>query len=270
MNLVCDFGNTFAKLYLFEMQKIVRFFKLNYSDIFIEKKQENKKKCYTAINEAFLEKCLTKFSFSKIIVSSVIDFPEDLNHFFKQNYKINTLIELNPKTPIPLTNLYENKETLGKDRLAAAVGANYLFPNRNILVVDAGSAITFEFISERNEYLGGTISPGFQMRFKALNTFTKKLPLITLKEEIISVKEHKIFAKNTIDAIQTGVINSMVFEIEAYIEKAQKKFNNLKLIITGGDTFFFEKNIKNNIFAEPNLVAMGLNAILNYNTQTQV
>jgi len=193
----------------------------------------------------------------KAIISSVKDIPKEL---FIELKNINTeLIILNKNTKIPIKNLYQNPETLGKDRIAAAIGANFLFPNTNILVIDAGTAITYDIITEKGEYLGGNISPGLMMRYKALNKFTGKLPLV---EPNLNVP---LYGKNTYEAIEAGVQNGILFEMDAFIKVISQKFSNLKVIITGGDAFYFENKLKKSIFAEPNLVLLGLNSILEYN-----
>jgi len=160
---------------------------------------------------------------------------------------------------LPITNRYKS-ETIGLDRLAGAVGANYYFKNKNILLIDIGSAITYDIISSENEFLGGNISPGLNLRFKSLNLFTKNLPLMKYQED------DNLFADNTQQAVILGVQNGILYEIESYINIFSKKFDDLKIIFTGGDTNLFVKKIKNTIFAKPNLVAEGLNIILNYNT----
>jgi len=195
-----------------------------------------------------------------LIISSVVKLPDD---FFKKikAYASITVV-LDEKTDLPINNNYESKSSLGKDRVAAAVGANTIFPNTNVLIIDAGTALTIDFVSESNEYQGGNISPGISMRFKALNTFTSKLPLLDKSDNFY------LTAKNTNDAIISGVQNGIIFEIDGYIEQYKKKYADLKVILTGGDSFFFERKLKNTIFAKPFLTAIGLNRILEYNAKS--
>ena len=169
------------------------------------------------------------------------------------------LISLNSATSVPISNSYDHPEQLGNDRLAAAVGASVLCPGRDCMVVDAGTAITYEFVEAGKRYLGGCISPGVGLRFASLHEHTAKLPL--LSAEPVSDK----IPTNTQHAINNGVINGVIAEIMWYISYAEQKMQNPAIILTGGDTIFLAGKLKNTIFAEPNLVAIGLNRILQYN-----
>jgi len=166
---------------------------------------------------------------------------------------------LSAKTNLPLINLYQTPETLGKDRLAAVIGGISLFPGSNVLVIDAGTAITFDFINKQKEYLGGNISPGLSMRYQALHQFTKQLPLLQKEEDF------ELLGENTKKAIIRGVQNGIVFEINHYIESLSVKNGNITTILTGGDSNFFDNKLKYPIFVESDLVLMGLNKILKYN-----
>ena len=195
----------------------------------------------------------------KAILSSVKPIDEELISFLNTNF--DSFIELNENTPIPIENLYETPETLGKDRLAAAIGANELFPDQNLLVIDAGSAITYDHVSEKNQFLGGNISPGLEMRFKALNHFTGKLPLIGYSDEFQSI------GRNTTDAIRAGVQNGILFEIEQTIDLFNRNYQNLQIVMTGGDSYFFDKKLNYSIFVHFNLTLIGLNRILEHNAK---
>ena len=168
-------------------------------------------------------------------------------------------IDLNEYTNIPIKNLYDSKSTLGKDRLAAVIGANNFYPKSNVLVIDMGTAITFDFINKKDQYLGGSISPGLEMRFSALNHFTGKLPLLKKNEKF------SLIGSNTESAIISGVQNGIIFEIDSYINNIKKEYEDLKTILTGGDAIFFDKKLKNTIFVDLNLNFIGLNTILEYN-----
>ncbi|MBI9055543.1 MAG: type III pantothenate kinase [Bacteroidales bacterium] len=192
-----------------------------------------------------------------VILSSVKQLNPELLRFFKS--KFDNFIELTSDTKIPIENLYQTKETLGKDRLAAVVGANNNFPTSNVLVIDMGTAITFDFINSKAQYLGGTISPGMEMRFKALNYYTGKLPLINQKDDF------NLIGKNTEEAIISGVQSGITFETDSYINYFKQKYDDLKTILTGGDAIFFDKKLKNTIFVNLNLNFIGLNTILEYN-----
>ena len=192
-----------------------------------------------------------------MIVSSVKGY--SLPGIKKLQHHLNHYLELNEETPLPVTNLYQTPKTLGKDRIAAVVGASALFPDQNILVIDAGTAITYDFINNNKEYRGGNISPGLSMRFQALHQFTNRLPLLQKEEDI------ELLGENTSKAIVRGVQNGMVFEMNNYIESLSVKNGSLVTILTGGDSNFFDNKLKYPIFVESDLVITGLNKILKYN-----
>ena len=162
------------------------------------------------------------------------------------------------QTPIPLGNSYHTPKTLGADRLAAAVGAASLYPGADLLVVDFGTAITIDFV-EGGSFRGGNISPGVTTRFRSLADYTACLPLCSPTEEVLD------YGRTTREAIEQGVMQSITFELEGYIARHRAKNEQLCVIFTGGEAKYFVKRIKNTIFAEPNLVFIGLNRILEYN-----
>lgn len=162
-------------------------------------------------------------------------------------------------TPIPLYNLYKSPLTLGLDRLALSVGAWTEFPRRNLLIIDAGTCITYDFISERGEYLGGGISPGLQLRLNALHDYTANLPLVELYED------PPLIANNTEDAILSGVIHGTLAEIRGIIQDYANEIKDIQVIFSGGHVKFFESRLKDRIFALPNLVLKGLYSIFLYN-----
>ena len=206
-----------------------------------------------------LESLFGKYDFKHGILSTVIGKNEELNDYLRG--KLRRFIFLDETVKLPITVQYETPETLGKDRLAAAVGANYLKPGKDLLVIDAGTAITYELIEASGTFLGGNISPGMTTRFKALNFYTKKLPLVAEKEEI------PLMGTSTESAIQAGVVNGIVYEMDGYIEMLRIKYPNLLVFLTGGHSFYFERRLKNSIFADINLVLTGLNRILEYNVE---
>ena len=239
MNLSIDIGNTRNKLAIFDQDKIIEI-------IILDK-----------INAKSVKKITDKYkSIKSVILSSVKGSNSELTNYLKLNFT--HFIELSDQTKIPIKNLYETKETLGKDRLAAVVGANNIFPNTNVLVIDVGTAITFDFINSKAQYLGGTISPGLEMRFKALNYFTGKLPLLEKENNF------QLIGKSTQEAIISGVQNGIIFEIDSYINQFKHEHENLKTILTGGDAIFFDTKLKNSIFVNLNLNFIGLNTILEY------
>ena len=233
MNIVIDQGNTNLKLYYFKQNKIIKknIFPINNFNFFFND------------------------NFDFVIYSTVSGYFSSIIDFFKNKI---ILFDLNSK--IPIQNSY-NSPTLGLDRLAAAVGAFSLFPDRNILIIDIGTAITFDIVLENKKFIGGNISPGIDARYRSLNSNTKNLPLIEDKSF-----NSAIFADNTFDAIKNGIMYGILFEIQSYITYSLNNYDNLQIILTGGDAKFFENKLNFCMFVEPDLVAIGLNNILNYNT----
>ena len=165
---------------------------------------------------------------------------------------------LSHMTPIPIRNLYKTPETLGMDRLAAAVGA-YMQVKSNVLIIDMGTAITYDFVDSEGNYRGGNIAPGMQMRLKALHDYTARLPLVKAEGA------HPHLGEDTETAIRCGVIDGIRYEIEGYLRQFFLKYHNLSVFFTGGDELYFEDEIKKRIFADKLLVLKGLNEILSYN-----
>ncbi len=192
----------------------------------------------------------------KAILCSVKDYPVALKTELE---KFEKFIELDENTPLPVKNLYKTPGTLGKDRIAAAVGAFDLYPGSNLLIIDAGTAITYDIVNASGEFLGGNISPGIEMRFQALHAFTGKLPVV--KRQPFD----RLFGTNTEEAIVAGVQNGVIFEVDKAIDTFKEFYKNLKVIITGGNAEFFERKLKNSFFVNFNLIALGLNRILEHN-----
>lgn len=174
------------------------------------------------------------------------------------------LLRLRPDTPVPITNRYRTPQTLGSDRLAAVIGASSLRPGKDLLIIDAGTCITYEVIDARGNYWGGNIAPGMQMRLRALHEFTARLPLVDAEGEVPGM------GYSTETAIRSGVLRGMKYEIEGYIKSMRSKFPNLEVFLTGGDHINFDTNIKNLIFTDRYIVPRGLNRILDYNEELRV
>ncbi len=236
MNLIIDIGNTKTKIAIFSHNNLVRKVYVQFEDT-IENLPDDKN--------------------FNVIISSVRNIENDFINYFKKRYR--SVMFLNSKTKVPLINKYSTPKTLGFDRIAAAVGANFLIPNSNLIIIDIGTALTIDFVNDKNEYIGGNISLGIDMRFKALNEFTDKLPLIKKDDK------RSLIGTSTETAIRNGVMNGIAYEIEGVINKLEEDFTNINTFLTGGDAFFFDKLYKNNIFANANLVLIGLNRILEYN-----
>lgn len=171
---------------------------------------------------------------------------------------------LGAETPVSYQSAYQSPLTLGSDRMAIVAGGQNLFPNRNCLMIGLGTCITYDLLTSENHYLGGAISPGLHMRFKAMNTFTARLPLLQLSDETPAEVGH-----STAASMRTGVYHGILHEIEGFIAQYQAQHQDLQIIICGGDVKLFEKKIKASIFAVPDLVLIGLNAILTYNVDKE-
>jgi type III pantothenate kinase len=241
MNLCIDLGNSSIKIGIFDKEVPVLF------------------SVYDVFGHLELHGLKVQYPIDACILSSVRtedpEFTELLESLFPN------LIILSHTTPVPVTIGYDTPQTLGKDRLAAVVAAEFLFSNRNVLVVDAGTAITFDFLDADKYYHGGNIAPGVGMRFRALHEFTHKLPLVEPENDVAEL------GVDTKSAIGAGVLWGMVYEIDGYIDRLKIKYPELLVLLTGGSTFYFVGKLKNPIFAEPNLVLIGLNRILQYNVQ---
>ncbi len=239
MNLVIDVGNTQAKLAVFDGRgKLVI------------------KKVVKKLSPALVKKICSEHAVNSCIFSSVAGNDKSIMSFLK---KQRHFILFTDKTSVPLKNRYLTPKTLGRDRLANAVGAASLFPGKNCLVIDAGTCIKFDFVNAGNEYLGGAISPGVQMRYRSLHAFTAQLPLIKPKPHV------KLTGNTTASAIVSGVQNGALSEIEHVIFQYKKQYKTLKIVVTGGDSGLFVNQIKSHIFAAPDLTLIGLNQILENN-----
>ncbi len=244
MNLLIDIGNTRTKFSVCNGDEILSTVPL---EEFLPSHIDELQREYQGLN--------------RVIISSVKDYSVELKTALQNKFK--TFIELKHDTPLPIANCYESKETLGKDRIAAVVGAYHLYPKTNVLIIDAGTAITYDILIAEGKYLGGNISPGLEMRFKALNQFTGKLPKIEKKEF------NKPYGKTTEQAIRAGVQNGIVYEVDNTIASFKEFYNNLKVIITGGDADFFDNKLKNSFFVHFNLISLGLNRILQHNGESK-
>lgn len=241
VNLIIEQGNTSTKVAIYAEGNLKASF------------------VYKTFDKSKLKPLFDVYSLDKGIYSTVADVDEDLIAYLKEC--LSCFIYFDNDVRLPITIKYKTPHTLGKDRIAAVVGAYYLQPNRNILIIDAGTCITYELLEASGSYLGGNISPGMTTRFKALNDYTKKLPLVNEREEV------PCWGTCTEDAIRAGVVNGIVFEMDGYIDKAKELYSDVLFFLTGGHSFYFESRLKNSIFADINLVLTGLNRILEYNVE---
>jgi len=238
MNLILDQGNTALKIGILENGELLF------------------AKSYISTEYFSVLADLEKYKVSSCIISKVAPIHASIQNYLDQ---FENKIELNQNTALPIKNLYQTPETLGNDRLANAVGANLLFPDRSVLVIDMGTCIKYDLINADAEYLGGAISPGIQMRYQAMHDFTGQLPLLS------PISEVKLIGDTTASSIHAGVIHGVNFEMNATIDLYRNQYKNLVVILTGGDSRFFLNTIKTSIFAEPSLTLKGLDAILRFN-----
>jgi len=237
--LILDFGNTLKKIAVFQDDKLVDLKTTSNDVIGII---EGFKVAYPNLKQA--------------ILSSVIKVDIHLMAYLRTNF---SFIFFDEKTAIPIKNSYKSPKTLGRDRIAAAVAGAKLYPHQHVLVIDAGSSITYEIVTSDHEYLGGAISPGLKMRAKALNVFTDGLPLVSVEDKT------DMIGNTTETSLKSGIINGTIAEINGMISAYSDLYENLKIILTGGDTYYFDNSLKYDIFASPNLVLQGLNDIIDYN-----
>ena len=240
-NLVIDIGNTNSKLAVFRQKELVHFERLK------------------QIDEDKLANLIAKYQIQNATVSSVNKDIEQLVYFLKQSVNY---IQFTTANIGGIKNNYQTLATLGLDRWAKVIAAYCLYNGQNCLMIDSGTCITYDVLSEKSEYFGGSISLGIKMRFEALNHFTGRLPLVSWTAEPIIPE-----GTDTENAIKNGVLRGVVNEVEGFINLENKRNKDLKVIITGGDADFLNKQLKNSIFAsqiiqEPYLVLKGLNEVI--------
>lgn len=242
MNLIIDVGNTKVKLAVFKKHKLVKKVSALHENVLDEIKKLLKD--YKDLQHA--------------IISSVGKISGE--DFEQLNNSLNLLV-LNSLTKIPFKNCYETPTTLGADRIALVSASVSKFPDKNVLIIDAGTCITYDFITNDNEYLGGAISPGIKVRYKALHNLTANLPLLETKFP------KNLIGNSTSESIHSGIINGILKEIDGIVLEYEKKYQDLTVILTGGDAKFLSKQLKSSIFANSNFLLEGLNFILEYNTK---
>lgn len=233
-----DFGNTRLKAAVFEKDQLKEIVIL-----------ENDHK---ETIEAVVEKYQPQFT----ILSSVVNHNEEVEQVLSERSSFHKLSHL---TKLPFTTPVGKPETIGADRLALCAAAVYLFPNKNNLAIGLGTCITYNFINNQNQFLGGSISPGLEMRFKSMNQLTAKLPLVKMEWNF------PLIGYDTKTNLLSGVAYGMAKEIDGIIDAYAEKYGNFNVQLTGGDTLHFAPLLKNQIFADPQLIFKGLYAISEYN-----
>jgi type III pantothenate kinase len=239
LNLIIDIGNTRVKAAVFEKGTLRENFVFDSTE--------------ALLSAGIIE----KHGVQHCILASVVNGIEEFTEQLKQKTKV---LLFESSTPVPLKNLYKTAHSLGSDRLAAAVGGNAAFPDEDLLVIDAGTCIKYNFVNRSNEYLGGGISPGLRMRLKAMHTFTSRLPLLEPEGNFDT-----LVGTDSKDSMLSGALLGAVAETDGIIGRYKEVYPGVKVMFTGGDVNFFEKRIKNSIFADQNLVLKGLNRILDHN-----
>lgn len=238
MNLIVDVGNTRTKIAYFNNDKL--------KEVIITSHKETNKTIFSILANDLIYNAIV----SSVGHKTIVDI-----HLFKE---IKNVIDLDNTTKIPFTNHYKTPKTLGVDRIALAAAASKQFPKKNVLIIDAGTCITYDFLNHKNEYKGGAISPGIGIRFKALHDYTANLPLL-------EIDEFTLIGKNTEESIKSGVLNGVLQEINGIITQYEEKYSNLTIVLTGGNGNFLAKKLKSTIFANPNFLLEGLNSILIHN-----
>lgn len=240
MYLIVDIGNTLAKFFVYEKGQCV----VKHS-IALEQFQDE------------MQSLISSHSSIKGIVYS--DVSDHAGDFFKKLAVRFNVLSVDSQLRLPFENAYQSPESLGSDRIVLVAAASKNFPHTNVLIIDLGTCITYDFLSSDQIYHGGAISPGFEMRYKSLHHFTGRLPSLDCK----AVKDPE--GKTTSDAIHAGIYYGILDEIEARINYYESRYKSLTVILTGGDANKLPKTLKNSIFAHSNFVAEGMLHLLKLN-----
>lgn len=240
-NLCIDWGNTRIKAGLFQGEEIKETFNFSKEEALVQ-----------------IQVILKEYAPKNTILCMVSHVESDFMNYLRENTQ---LLILNNDTKLPIINAYSSAHTLGMDRVALSVGMQEVFPAKNNLVVCLGSAITYNFCQKNGIFRGGNITPGMQMRFKALQEHTENLPLISEKGEVL------LLGYDTETCIRSGVILGIAAEIDGMVNNYRSQFPDFNVLLTGGDCALFEDRLKNRLSSEPLLLLKGLNTILNYNVR---
>ncbi|NND14770.1 MAG: type III pantothenate kinase [Eudoraea sp.] len=240
MNLIIDVGNSWVKMAVYNDQQIIHHKSMLQEDL----KREVQKviRAYPKITHS--------------ILSAVTPVANEIVDMLKKNSETHVL---HNASRFPFKNKYGTPDTLGLDRVALVAAASEAYPKTNVLIIDAGSCITYDFLNAKGEYIGGAISPGITMRYKALNAFTANLPAL----EKIDAPE--LIGNSTDTSIHSGILNGVASEVDGMIESYRSEYRKVTVILTGGDGQFLSKRLKNTIFAHSNFLLEGLNYLLELN-----
>ena len=239
MELVIDVGNTRVKTAVFINNGIHKVFRTE-----------------SPFDELY--ELVRDFDIRSVIISSVRSNDDEVAEYWR---KIAPTLVLDDDLPIPVKNAYKTPETLGNDRIAAVIGARFLHPEGHVLAIDAGTCITYDILTEDNVYLGGNIAPGATLRFRAMDEFTSALPLVDTYDFV------EVYGQSTEESMASGVMSGFVAEIDGMIDRYEQAFPGVKTVVCGGEARYFVNHLKKKIFANQNLVLLGLHKILKFNEQ---
>lgn len=239
MNLIVDAGNSIVKIAIFNKGEFIKSANVSYDEVL-----------------EVLQEWLKTFTCTHAIVATVTNMLDEVVAML--NTKV-VVYMLSQRLKLPFINNYGTPATLGQDRVALAAAAAWTYPNSNVLVIDAGTCVTYEFVNSKAEYKGGAIAPGLRMRLRAMHHFTAKLPEVSVVDLV------EVVGNSTVTCMLSGAVNGMAFEIDGFITDYQNKYEDLTVILTGGDSKILSKRLKNGIFANSNFLLEGLNAILEHN-----
>lgn len=240
INLCIDWGNTSVKASIFQDERLVEIKAFSGADA-----------------EAELSSIINQYKPVKAILASVTNHSAAVEDMVKSQVK--SYIKLDGNTRLPVMSAYATPETLGADRLALAVGAWAVYPDKNTLIVNVGTCITYNFTQKNKTFRGGAISPGLHMRLKAMHEFTDKLPVVPVDGELL------LLGYDTATCMRSGAVFGMACEIDGMVNEYAAQYHDFNAILTGGDAAFFAGKLKSKIFADSELLSRGLNLILNYN-----
>lgn len=240
INLCIDWGNTSVKASIFQDERLAEIKTFSGTDA-----------------ETELSTLINQYKPVKAILASVTNHPASIEDMVKGQVK--SYIKLDGNTRLPVMSAYATPETLGADRLALAVGAWAVYPDKNTLIVNVGTCVTYNFTQKNKTFRGGAISPGLHMRLKAMHEFTDKLPLVPVEGELL------LLGYDTATCMRSGAVFGMACEIDGMVNDYAAQYQDFNAILTGGDAAFFAGKLKSKIFADSELLSRGLNLILNYN-----
>lgn len=236
MNLAIDIGNTRVKTGVFDLDALVD------------------TQVYDRIDDISLQSLINDHGVTHVILASTGAEIE-----IESIQAPGVLLRFTALTPVPIESRYKTPETLGRDRLAGMVAASWLYPDSNVLVIDAGTCITFDFLEKSGKFMGGNIAPGLDMRYQAMHQFTQRLPSVERGDT------GTLLGETTQEAMQNGGMMGMLMEIAGYIEMLRNKYSEIQIMLTGGDAQYLADHLNTPLTVQPHLILIGLNQILQFN-----